>query len=150
MTIDEKYTIFDVDAPHVDRNFVWTALTRASDMNNISIFKMPAQQVTQLEKSKKKQYIENKIKSYKEQDKKAGRSIEGDYISFDWICDMFEAQNGLCTICKNPFNISINNGNVTSNLTIDRMNNNKSHIKNNCILNCLKCNTSRSNKEKPF
>jgi len=147
MTIDEKYTIFDCDAPHVNRNFVWTAITRSTDMKNISIFKMNVYKASALEKSKRKQYFENKIKGYVEQDKKAGREIDDkNYIDWDWLSDQFEKQGGLCSMCQNPFEVVLRNGNVVSNVSADRIDNKKCHLKTNCDLKCVKCNTSKSNK----
>ena len=36
LSIDAKVTIFDCNTPDVDRNFVWTAITRVRDLNNVT------------------------------------------------------------------------------------------------------------------
>ena len=147
MTIDEEFTIFDCDAPHVNRNFVWTALTRASNMSNISIFKMNVYKASALEKSKRNQYFENKIKNYKEQDKKANREIDTEnYIDWDWIVEIFEKQNAICNICKSSLEVVLKNGSITSNVSADRINNKICHTKKNCVLTCVQCNCAKSNK----
>lgn len=53
-------TIFDVNTPYVDRYFVWTALTRATDFDNVTIFQHPKEEVTNLHISRVKQYFEQK------------------------------------------------------------------------------------------
>ena len=44
LTIEDEFTIFDCDTAYVNRNWVWTALTRTDDLNKITIFefKFPA------------------------------------------------------------------------------------------------------------
>jgi hypothetical protein len=32
-----KITIFNCDIPHISRRFIWTAITRARSLNNITI-----------------------------------------------------------------------------------------------------------------
>ena len=75
-TITEKYTVFDCNTPYVDRNFIWTALTRATDLKNITIFEHSIEECQVLEESKKKQKITLKIEGYKAQDKQAKRSFK--------------------------------------------------------------------------
>ena len=33
LSIDEQITIFDVNVPYVDKYYIWTALTRATDFS---------------------------------------------------------------------------------------------------------------------
>ena len=76
LTIEDEFTIFDCDTAYVNRNWVWTGLTRTDDLNKITIFECPVQELNQLEKSKRKQYIESKVFNYKKQDDKAGRDYD--------------------------------------------------------------------------
>ena len=147
LTLNEKYTIFDCNTPHANRNWVWTALTRASDMNNITIFQHKQDEVDRLIQSKKELYMKNKINGYKQQDIKAKRRIDdGSYVNLEWARMQYIEQKHVCMFCKCPFEMDIENGNVISNLTIDRLDSNKSHYTNNCVLSCLECNKGRSNK----
>jgi len=73
LSIDKPMTIFDVNTPYVDRYFVWTALTRATDFNNITIFEHPQTEVNKLHQSRARQYFNDKVASYMKQDKTAGR-----------------------------------------------------------------------------
>ena len=65
LSIDDKVTIFDCNTPYVDRNFVWTAITRVRDLNNVTYFEHPDNEVKSLEDSRLKQYFNLKINGYK-------------------------------------------------------------------------------------
>lgn len=70
-----------------------------------------------------------KVQNYKMQDKRAGRVFNNDeYITPQWIMDKYEQQNRECCICRCPFEISLDNGKVKSNITVDRIDNNEAHI----------------------
>ena len=53
------------------------------------------------------------------------------------------AQNNECCICKCALELCLNDGTVTSNVTVDRINNKFAHIKSNCKISCVRCNCSR-------
>jgi len=143
-------TIFDVNTPYVDRYFIWTALTRATDFKNITIYEHSQEDVISLRQSKVKQYFEHKVDNYKRQDKKAGRKwIEEEYISADWFNNEYHKLTiKSCISCKTPYEIPHidHNANVTSTLTADRINNSLPHTTNNVRLICLNCNRIRGNK----
>ena len=139
-TITEKYTVFDCNTPYVDRNFIWTALTRATDLKNITIFEHSIEECQFLEESKKKQKLTLKIEGYKCQDKQAKRTFNNDdYVNVIWI----KSQEQKCFNCGIHFYFHMENGDVETNLTVDRIDNRIAHIKKNCRLCCLKCNVSR-------
>ena len=52
LSVDEKITIFDCNLPYVDRNFVWTAITRVRDLKNVIYFEHGSNEVKRMEKSK--------------------------------------------------------------------------------------------------
>jgi hypothetical protein len=88
--------------------------------------------------------IHMKVNNYKLQDKKAGRTFNPAlYVNSDWIRKTRQAQNNECCICKRPLELCLNDGTVTSNVTVDRINNKLAHIKSKCKLSCIKCNCSR-------
>src|SRR5947208_953153 len=102
--IRRSITIFDAykadsDSSYVDRNFVWTALTRATDFSQITIY-TPQKQADVNEGEKIKQYLKSKIAGYKHQDTKAGRQYESQhYVTIDWINDEYERIHGQCCVC---------------------------------------------------
>jgi hypothetical protein len=155
LTIEENYTIFDVNTPYINRQWIWTSLTRTDDLNKISVFEHDANEVHQLSVSKRRQYFVMKVSNYKSQDNKANRIWEDEinpddpdeinevYITPEWIKQTCSDQNNQCCICNVPFEISLDNGNVKCNVTVDRIDNKLPHLKTNCKLSCIKCNCSR-------
>ncbi len=152
LSIDKPMTIFDVNTPYVDRFFVWTALTRATDFNNVTIFEHPKTEISSLYKSKVKQYFDQKVESYKKQDKIAGRKWDkevDDYVDADWFNDeYFKLQVKSCIACRIPYEPPLIDcyGIVHSNITADRINNKLPHTQINCRLLCKQCNCTRGNK----
>ena len=150
MSIDVPMTIFDVNTPYVDRYFVWTALTRATDFNNVTIFQHSKKEVTDLHISRVKQYFQHKSDNYKRQDKTAGRlwNTSDEYVNADWFNDEYcKLPIKSCSACLSPYEIHIDaNGEVHTNLTADRINNKLTHVQSNIRLLCNHCNCTRGNK----
>ena len=90
-------------------------------------------------------YIKNKSKGYKEQDRVAKREINNkeNYISVEWLLDCV---NKNCQSCGNHLYIDFHDGNVKSNITADRMNNDYAHNIDNTLPCCSWCNCCKSNK----
>ena len=144
-TLDEEYTLFDVNTPRVSRNWLYTALTRTNDLSKITIFKHSVADVDRLSKSMMRQYLENKVKNYKLQDQKSGRPFtEKDFITSEWIRDAHK-QCMQCCKCHTPFEFAIvHDGYVKSNITVDRISSKLPHVKNNCQLMCMDCNRGKN------
>ena len=70
LSIDNKITIFDCKTPYVDRYFIWRALTRSTDLNNVQIYEHSKEEVMSLKRSWVRLYFNQKIQGYKQQDKK--------------------------------------------------------------------------------
>jgi hypothetical protein len=147
MTIENEFTIFDCNTAYVNRQWIWTALTRTDDLKKITIFEHEIEELTKLESSKRKQYIENKVRGYITQDAKADREYEkNDYVTPEWIKDKYNDQGKECCHCRCYLEMELINGEVRSNITVDRINNKLAHVKSNCKLSCASCNVKRSNK----
>ena len=103
LSIDDEITIFDCNTPYVDREFVWTAITRARELKNITFFEHSANEIKRLEESKLKQFLKLKIDGYKRQDLDAKRTICNEmYIDVEWFSDqIFTHQN--CTVCNTKY-----------------------------------------------
>ena len=145
-TIKDKVTIFEMDSPYISRKWAWTAITRCTDFNNIQLFKMKDSQIEALESARGELFLNIKINGYKKQDRAAGRTIkEENYITPEWFMDELE-KGSECSICKTGLYTVIEDGNVISNMTADRKNNNEAHHINNCVLSCHSCNCRRSDK----
>ena len=144
LSIDKKITIFDCNTPYVDRYFIWTALTRSTNLNNVQIYEHSKGEVMSLKRSRVRVYFNKKIHGYKQQDKKNGRQhTSDDYIDPEWFKLQYRTHKK-CPLCDVLFEVKIQEDNkVTSNITADRIDNNKPHIKSNCKLACLSCNVTK-------
>ena len=91
LSIDDKVTLFDCNTSYVDRNYVWTAITRVRDLNNITYYEHSEFEVRRLEDSKLIQYLKLKIDNYKKQDTEAKRTIcKEKYIDDYWLLNKID------------------------------------------------------------
>jgi len=141
LSLDGPMTIFDTNTPYVDREFVWTAITRARALDNIQIFEHSEDEVASLGKARVKQYLDMKVAGYKEQDKAKNRVFKDDeFVTSEWIKNKFDKCK-TCQGCKKTMELYIDdNSNVKSNITVDRLDNKLAHIKGNIRLLCYQCN----------
>ena len=147
LSIDDKVTIFDCNTSYVDRNYIWTAITRVRDLSNITYFEHSELEVQRLCDSKLKQYLKFKIDNYKKQDYDAKRNIcQEKYIDVDWLSNKIN-NNEYCPLCHCKYYTSLDEeNNVRCNISVDRINCELPHEKQNCHLLCIECNRSKSNK----
>ena len=99
----KKLKIFEWNHPHFSRNDFWVAITRCVGLKNVYFYK------EQVDTSKDNElmlsYFKDKINGYKEQDKKANRTINKDkYITADFFMNR---KSNVCSYCKNDFDIYI-------------------------------------------
>jgi hypothetical protein len=142
-------TIFDINThEHVDRFYVWTALTRSTDLSQVAIFQHSKRDDKSADLQMKEQYFLKKVEGYKQQDRNAGRQWESkDYITANWIKEVYGTlEIDWCELCHTRYDIVVENGKVHSNLTVDRLDNSKPHVKDNCRLLCDVCNKTRGNR----
>lgn len=151
ITINEPITIFECDSPYVNRKWVWTAITRTTDLNDITIFKTNDKELEMLKGYKRLQYLKLKIAGYIRQDKHAGREIDKEeYITPEWFYENLQKQKLQCLYCKEGFYATLADGKCNSNITADRKDNNIAHHQDNCVLSCTNCNRKRSDKNLPI
>ena len=142
-SVDGDIVIYDWNEWYVSKNWFFTALTRATDFNKIKFFKY-----NEGEESKSKriveQYFVRKVLNYIEQDKKAGRDVEGnEYVDVDFLMNLMNTQ---CENCNEPLVIDFEDGKVSSNISCQRVNCCEAHFKDNCKGYCVSCNCVFSNK----
>ena len=143
-SIDDNVTIFDWNHHLISREWLWTAITRARDLNRVRFYKYSSNLNEEFNEKCIKKYFERKVAAYKEQDRKAGRSVDRfNYMDAQWLKDRI---NDKCCHCGCGFTLSIDNGNINSNLTAQRMDNDQPHLKDNCVAFCASCNRCFSNK----
>ena len=141
LSVEDEICLFDCNTPYVDRNFVWTALTRARELKNITYFHHSDYEVQRLENSRLLQYLKLKIENYKRQDLDAKRKINRDkYVDIEWFTKEING-NEVCPLCNSKYYIVLDDNNdVRCNISIDRLDNTIPHIKENCHLLCIECN----------
>ena len=132
------------NTPYVDRYWLYTAITRARELDKVSIFIHSDQSVRKLEEFKATQYITSKIAGYKGQDKLAGRPITNDYVDWNWYEGEFE-KNKCCFHYQAGFDWKVDKDkNITSDLTFDRLDDSLCHSQNNLVLSCRYCNCCKN------
>jgi hypothetical protein len=140
VTIDDKITIFDWNHFYVTRKWIWTAITRATDLKNVVFYKPTDPKLTE---KLLHGYFERKIQGYKKQDRAANRTIdESTYVNQEWLRTAL-TQN--CRCCGLHFNINVETLNnntyvVRSDLTADRIDNSIAHQLDNIRCYHTQCN----------
>jgi len=141
-TIRETITIFDYKFFFVTRKWIWTAIGRAINLDDVYFYDYSEDQTFNLNLIKA--YFKNKIKGYKEQDRTAQRKINKEnYVNEEWLLN---SVNKNCVHCGSQLYVDFKEGNVISNITADRINNNDDHNINNIRPACRWCNCCKSNK----
>ena len=139
-SINNNIVIHEWDRSYlVSREWIWTAYTRARDFNKVAFFKNEEVE-EKMEKQLLINYLKNKIEGYKKQDMKAGRELnENNFVDVNFC---MERLKGTCQKCGGDFHIEIKKGALCSNFTCQRVDNNFSHTKDNCVAYCNYCNCS--------
>ena len=123
----------------VSREWLWCAITRARDFNNVYFFKNEKAD-EEMQKNLVIGYFKNKVEGYKKQDKVAGREIdEENYIDEQWCLNHF---HGCCAHCGVKFFIEMKAGKLSTNMTAQRQDNTICHSVDNCTPYCKYCNCS--------
>ena len=104
-TIDEEITIFDCNSPYVDKNYIWTALTRTTNLNKGTICALTENEINILNYCKLLQYFKLKINGYMHQDKIAKRKFNiNEYINHNELHEQYKKQKQ-CIHCGVPFEL---------------------------------------------
>lgn len=87
--------------------------------------------------------IRNKINGYKQQDIKKKRINYSILITQKTVYKKLINCDFKCYYCKNQIMIIYNNVRQMNQWTLERLDNNKGHNFDNCVISCLKCNLNR-------
>ena len=140
--MDEAITIFDTDFYFVTRKWVYTAVTRATDLSRVFFYVGPAFTRAEVnEDDVLERYLELKVHNYKSQDLKAGRPLAANYFTQQWLFDQY---GKACPGCGDCFRFELFKGRVDGNLTADRIDCEESHHLNNIAPLCTTCNQRKS------
>ena len=146
-SIDDAIKIFNYNHWLVSKEWLYTAITRSTDLNKVYFYKYSSDVKEDVfNKNCVYNYMCRKVKGYKEQDHAGKRKVEHKhFITADWL---MERLNGCCVKCGIEFHLKMVKGNIQTNLTAQRINNNICHTIENCVAYCKNCNCAASNKEK--
>ena len=135
-SIDGDVIVYDWMYNYVSKEWLYTAITRAKDLNKIRFYK---HEITRdIKHSEIEKYFNQKVKQYKSQDIEAGRPInEEDYVNVEWLIGQLKNR---CTDCNEPFIVERDGHTLTTNLSANRLNNDKAHYISNCNSMCVMCN----------
>jgi hypothetical protein len=111
----------------VNINWIYTAITRATEIQNIQIY---FGEITDNDIDIK---INSMIASHKRSDLTRKMPMTN-YIDLKWVMNELK-KTCVCYYCKDELN--------DDNFSIDRKDNNLNHTKENCRIICLHCNVSR-------
>ena len=135
-SVSNPVVIFDYDFYHVDRKWLYVALTRN---RNLDVYYCDYKFVQKMDQ----QDLQNKIQGYKYQDRNAGRAFnDEEFITSQWYYIQSTKQGHKCYLCQEVMNMKNIEGDGL-NHTADRLDNSLPHLKFNCKLCCLKCNISK-------
>ena len=114
ITIDTAITIYDHNYYYTSREWLWTAITRATDFKQVYFYNGKSQEFN---RERLLSYFRNKITGYVDQDTKAKRKYDKTkYITVEWLEDAFSKT---CYRCSCVFDAHISQS-VRCNLTADR------------------------------
>ncbi len=130
LSVKEEITIFEVNHPRVSLEWLYTAITRTTDLSKVSIFRGKLPEEPNLDTRVIE--IRKRISQYKQADKLAGRRFnEASYITVNWVLSTLGATQ-YCAGCEECLDIT--------NYSVDRLNNALPHTITNCRIICRPCN----------
>jgi 5-methylcytosine-specific restriction endonuclease McrA len=87
--------------------------------------------------------INKKISSYKQQDLIKNVYMIDDFVNFDFVINLLENNNLKCCYCSTDIYILYEFVRDNKQWTLDRIDNDKGHNKDNVVIACLECNLKR-------
>jgi hypothetical protein len=141
-SIDEKISIFDSTFHFVSRKWVYTAVTRATELKNVCFFQtvlLDSEEPWDQEAFDR--YLNQKVENYKKQDLSHGRRVTSNFVTTAWLKEQF---GKTCPGCGDCLRFDVRGGRVDSNLTADRLDNDECHHLNNITPCCITCNQRKS------
>ena len=145
LSVGVPITIYDWKSKWVTRKWIYTAVTRARELNNVT-FKEYREQVNPKDEADLNRYLRDKVTRYIQQDRIAGRHINKEtYITAEWL------RNCIGRPCHNSCGDCLtyernDQGRIVSNITAQRLDNDLGHELENVVPMCMECNRQLSNR----
>jgi hypothetical protein len=134
-SIDKTISIFESDHKYVTRKWLYTAVTRATELKNVFFC---SQKIPEENDSALVKYFNKTIKGYMQQD--TNRLITETYVNVTWLMTCLNQKCDRCG-CRLDYHEDAA-GKITSNITAQRIDNSRPHVLNNIIPMCRYCNCS--------
>ena len=131
-TIGNKLYIHDAETSMATARWLRTAITRCRTLDITLVKYKDPMRVP-------KWLIEKRIKHHIQADKYKGRidTLPDDYVSVDWAREKVKMQGYSCAMCSEP---------LDKDWSIDRIDNARAHIKDNCQISCRRCQHASSHR----
>lgn len=129
LTIKSPITLFDWQES--DKKWFWSAITRTTSLSHISFYTGP-QFVNKKELIK---HIEEKIAQHKKYDQGRGFYEAESFVDVPWTLDAIQKTHWICP--RNGCEMTMEGDRQWS---INRLDNDEGHGKQNCEIICLSCN----------
>lgn len=124
----------DEDEDEEQKPFIYSHIQKPYHYNQIKV------EIAENSSGVKDDIILNKIKAYKEQDKAHGRDITCDYVTINDVKKMLFKQEKKCYVCGDNVITEEWAPSCLYQFTLDRIDNNLPHNKNNVLISCYYCN----------
>ena len=131
-TIEEPITIYDLDK--VNARWFWTAITRATSLNNVNFYMGPPFSCDDAEI-----LMRMKVQHYRRYDMSRGILDEKNLVTPLWIYGELKRLQWMCVECSVP----LTSAKGKYQWSVDRLDNDLGHTKQNCRITCLHCNNAK-------
>ncbi len=133
LTIAEPFTIVDINHFFVTAEWLWTAITRAKSLGDIT-------GCTTNKKTNVVQCIEAKLKNYMVSDRADGRYDKEHFVTTSWVMDQLKACRKRCQCCPEKEYLTCDGGDEGRDFSVDRIDSERGHTMDNCQIICWQCN----------
>ena len=136
-TIKEPITVFDLYSNMITVSWLYVAITRSRNLKDITLY---WGETASIGEKTIDSLLKSRILGHLESDKY--RNMNGDYITVEWIKDKISNTN-CCTGVNNKECNRLFDYNDVDSFSVDRINNDVAHFKENCQIICRSCNSSK-------
>ena len=136
LTMSKPFTIFDADESFVTARWLWTAITRARWLQDITFCLLGTSGIT---RCKLRRQITHKLESYRATDEAKGQWSKQQFITAEWVQAQLEQQAYTCCHCATSLTLH----DTRTQWSVDRIDNALGHVRHNCEVRCFSCNAAK-------
>jgi hypothetical protein len=136
-TIKEPITVFDLYSNMITVSWLYVAITRSRNLKDITLY---WGKTANIGEKAINDLLKNRILGHLESDK--NRNMNGEYITVEWIKDKI-SKTKCCSGVNNKECNRLFDYNDPESFSVDRINNEIAHFKENSQILCRSCNSSK-------